>query len=619
MKIVILAGGTGSINLQHGLYHYLDSNVEGVDIKILTNAYDNGLSTGAVRKVCGGKILGPSDVRKNQTTRLQLQDYNSPWNAFLDIRFTARATEAKNYCYTQIDKLEQTLREKKHPSTNQVSTIKDAVDYFFQAPLAMSIDYSDFSLANIIYAGLARGYGNSLRDAATQMAHMLGIKDNVILNSDESLFLGAITKSGIRVNDEGDIVSWGNTEDPFVDVFFTDANGNETFPELCDEAKEALYAADLIILSSGTQWSSLIPTYASKGFKEAIELSPAKVIMLMNQHPDKDSPGQSAEEILNVLVPKYFPSNRLDVIIGTDSHELMQQVGNAEDLVRSVNYPGLLKEEYVESSKKFDPKRIFLAIANTYFAEYLQSNYYVFDYDDTLVTRGNAWPSTTNLNIGLLKEAARKYRVAICTGNSVKAVNIKPNGYSLSPLSPEFIDVFADGGLNFYKFYDGFIDSLGGKNYEFIKCLNEGLQFGSDDCPSIQYISQFLMKHGISPSKIDLRGDVAISIKPVEDEYRPIVVKMLELLFDKNDYELDVKKTGRTTVEINRPGLSKEFAVEFILSQPNVKMITYVGDEFKNGNDKIVAQMAKDNDKIKCLSVDNPAKTAFFLTALSRK
>ena len=62
MKIVIVAGGTGSIALQSGLYRLIDQEFDGVDTKVLVNAYDNGLSTGAVRRVMGGRILGPSDV-----------------------------------------------------------------------------------------------------------------------------------------------------------------------------------------------------------------------------------------------------------------------------------------------------------------------------------------------------------------------------------------------------------------------------------------------------------------------------------------------------------------------------------------------------------------------------
>ena len=259
MKIVVLAGGTGSIAIQTALYHSVEmiAGKEDVDVKILVNAYDSGLSTGMVRKVMNGNILGPSDVRKNQTTRLKLEQPKSPWHAFLDIRFSKPADEVEEFCNNQINILQRALEQAGLPYN--LGVLDRALKAYFDSPLATKIDYDDFSLANIIYAGLAKLNKNSLRAAASEMAKLLGIRDNVLLNDDTSLFLGAITESGIRVTDEGDIVSWGRLDDPFVDIFFTDARGNESKPVLCQEAHNALIEADLIILSSGTQWSSLIP------------------------------------------------------------------------------------------------------------------------------------------------------------------------------------------------------------------------------------------------------------------------------------------------------------------------------------------------------------------------
>jgi 2-phospho-L-lactate transferase/gluconeogenesis factor (CofD/UPF0052 family) len=140
------------------------------------------------------------------------------------------------------------------------------------------------------------------------MAKIMGIKDNVILNDDTSLFLGAVTRSGKQITDEGEIVCWNNPTDPIIDLTFTDAYGEQRDPRLCDEAKTAIADADVIILSSGTQWSSLIPTYASLGFRYTMANAKADIIMVMNKVPDKDAPDQSASDIINTIVPGYFPN-----------------------------------------------------------------------------------------------------------------------------------------------------------------------------------------------------------------------------------------------------------------------------------------------------------------------
>jgi hypothetical protein len=72
MNVVILAGGTGSQDLQKSLYSIFDETLDGVETRIIVNAYDDGLSTGTARRVMNGAILGSSDIRKNQFTRLQL-------------------------------------------------------------------------------------------------------------------------------------------------------------------------------------------------------------------------------------------------------------------------------------------------------------------------------------------------------------------------------------------------------------------------------------------------------------------------------------------------------------------------------------------------------------------
>ena len=301
----------------------LEQNLDGVEIRIIVNAYDNGLSTGAVRRVMNGEILGPSDVRKNQATRLRLKSPNSRGCEPLGRRFTLESSGVRGFCQDQIIKLATELRE--HGlSPGPCEVLQLAVEEYFKSPVALDIEYNDFSFANIIYAGLARSHGNSLRAAASRMAVAMDIADNVLVNDDESLFLGAITRGGLRIADEGRIVS-GNETDPFVDVFFTEMSRvREARPQLCFEAWQAIAQAELIILSSGTQWSSLIPTYASDGFKAAITISAAKILMVMNRAPDKDSPSQTASDIVDVLVPRYFEEGRLHVLADENGHPKMR-------------------------------------------------------------------------------------------------------------------------------------------------------------------------------------------------------------------------------------------------------------------------------------------------------
>lgn len=633
MNILIIAGGTGSIALQTGLYSLIGEQLDGITTKVLVNAYDNGLSTGTVRKVMGGKILGPSDVRKNQTTRLKLEQPNSVWHKLLDIRFTEESSKAKEFCLKQVKDILAPVDAK------AAILVNEAIDEYFSVPLSANVDYSDFSLANIVYAGFAKANQYSLRKAASIMAQLMGIQDNVILNSDESLFLGAVSKKGITVTDEGDIVSWGKVDDPFQSIFFYDSKGDLKTPVLCEEAKDAIADADLIILSSGTQWSSLIPTYESKGFANAIAKSKARIVMVMNRMPDKDSPGQGAGDIVDLIVPKYFPSKTIRLLVDSTSPAIMREVSDASKaLLAWVESADMHPEKWGlgdVSETKHNPQSLAKAVLRTAYREYIARKSFMFDYDDTLVGRSGKFGKSSAFNmlaLRLLQASIGKDKIHICTGNGVKAVKFPRHDShsSVWQLGDMFTDartylntiprdfaVFADGGVNLYAVNTATanINSMIDEIYvpEFVKCIApEYLLTANANVPSADALKRVLIQNGIPVEKIENRGDVMVSIKPIDEVYRNMVLSLTRLITE--DLGLIARATGRTTIDITRPGLSKVPAVKYVLDNSDSKVtMTYVGDEVISGNDQPVAEM--NDHRVKCFNTSGPAETALLLIA----
>jgi len=83
MHITIISGGSGSANIQKGLYEICPN----LPINLLINGYDDGKSTGVLRKLYLN-TLGISDFRKNQLLEYQLlYGKNSIYN-LLNHRFT---------------------------------------------------------------------------------------------------------------------------------------------------------------------------------------------------------------------------------------------------------------------------------------------------------------------------------------------------------------------------------------------------------------------------------------------------------------------------------------------------------------------------------------------------
>lgn len=537
MKIVIFSGGTGSVQLQTGLYEVFGK--EALDYTIITNLADNGLSTGVVRKVMDGEIMGPSDLRKNQMLRAKLhQSCDDHTLSFLDQRITMRAEEVELYLLTTIAQLDEGYETK--------NILEIGVKTFFEQPKALQIDYDDFSVSNIIYAGLARRYANSLDIAGEMFEQVLGIpKDSVISNTDQSMYLTATTESGYRIMDEGDIVSWNNPRDKIVSCSFIDVHGKPVVPVMNGKSLKAIAEADLIIFSTGTQWSSLIPTYISKGFKDAIESSAAPKYLIMNATEDKDMKGVTGDQILDIL-SNYLPLDQINIVTAEDG---------LESLIPTKK--NVIKEQLMDSyTNKHSPRRLVLAIFKHYYDKHLQNSVQIFDYDDTLVARGEEYSNVSTHNVKMLNEIKNK-DVWISTGNTPKALK---RGF-------RNINLLADGGVNLYK-----INEQG--DPVFMSCLDEKLIFTNNE---ISDIIKLITNVGIDVSKIQVRGKVMMSIKPIDPAYREPIAILLTSLFP----EYVVKPTGRTTIDIYKKGMSKTVALKNFPGE-----FTFAGDEwYEGGND----------------------------------
>ena len=344
IKIVVFSGGTGSIALQTGLHRLLGNSVQ---VDVIISAYDNGKSTGECRKVFNGKILGPSDLRKNQMTQYSiLNELNegsivndkSLLHDLFEERFTKPHCESA-YDYVK-NRIESTFNEiekigRMSSSYQRKKEILLALlDYFFFLPYAglnrkvrptiPTTAFTDFSISNLFYSSAAAINGDSLVMAGQLMSEILGIPNRVHLISDVNLYLYAETKSGAVISDEGVIVAWNHPEDPIVNISLLDEKGKRYIPSidennpLDDSCLKLIEEADIIIYSSGTQWSSLIPTYAHRGLNEVINKSCAKKYLVMNNVPDKDMTGINATGLLDT-VSKFLDLNDTKIVLNTNA------------------------------------------------------------------------------------------------------------------------------------------------------------------------------------------------------------------------------------------------------------------------------------------------------------
>jgi hypothetical protein len=268
--------------------------------------------------------------------------------------------------------------------------------------------------------------------------------------------------------------------------------------------------------------------------------------------------------------------------------------------------------------EKHDPAKLAKAVSCVFFREYLDSDFFLFDYDDTLVDRDGRLPRSSKSNIEGISRLNELTKTAICTGNKIGALNLRgehsgarePIGQIEKPLM-----IFADGGVNLYSYGDTIPMNGSGNHAAPPLCICPAAQFPTEGPYSANAIVEALRRAGIFDSTIDVRGNVIIAIKPVPQEYRNTVLRVTQHIVNGSD--LEVRECGRTTIEICRSTVSKKHALIHLLAASIAgARITYVGDEFQSGNDRDVEAFAGQNVGVCCLQVGGPTKTAFFIRTL---
>ena len=294
MKITLFSGGRGNKNLITELSK-LDKNF---DIRIIINGYDDGLSTGELRDYLGN-ILGPSDFRKcisylgKNTDTVKLCDYRLP----------VGSTRSDFQKFTE---------------TVSNENIKNLLKYFDEFVGDSKFNYSDCAIGNIVFSSLFIQC-NDFQETVDEYAALLGVPKNFrIINVDKGVSrrLVALLTDGTYLQDESSIVNLDH-KTKISDFFFIpygkrlslpkDYRNNlvmltalNVVPEVSDLAKSEIRSSDIVIFGSGTQYSSLLPTYKILG-ENNVTIS-AKSYMIGNVGLDHDILNLTHQDIIDTAL-----------------------------------------------------------------------------------------------------------------------------------------------------------------------------------------------------------------------------------------------------------------------------------------------------------------------------
>jgi 2-phospho-L-lactate transferase/gluconeogenesis factor (CofD/UPF0052 family) len=315
VRIVLFCGGRGSATIIRALLRHSD-----VDLTLLVNAYDDGLSTGSLRNFIPG-MLGPSDFRKNlsylfgnysqsQYALKSLMEYRLPGDTGTLQRFAETGDLAL---------LQEPVKGWFAQLVAQTSIrMRALLVRFFTHAAGRDFDYRDCSLGNLVFAGAYLEKNSDFNTAAAAVAELVGTRARLLnVGEQQNRILAGLKQDGTLLGSEAAIVG-PQSPSPITGLYLLaepltatdvaeltalDQAGKQAFlaardsvPPLSKPAAEALAGADIILYGPGTQHSSLFPSYRIA--RAALAASPAPVkALVMNLQSDHDIQGLSASDI----------------------------------------------------------------------------------------------------------------------------------------------------------------------------------------------------------------------------------------------------------------------------------------------------------------------------------
>lgn len=324
INAVVFCGGRGSMSIIQELLRRSH-----VQLTLIVNAYDDGLSTGALRDFIS-EMLGPSDFRKNLS--YLLDPYSEGQYALKNLLEFRLPKSVEKFELTHLvdffklkkfspvfEPIQQLFSQLTPPLIEQIHQYL-RVFFDYAVSTAKPFDFRDCSLGNLIFAGVYLAHDQDFNTAAKHMSELVSSRATLVnVSKSENRILVGLKEDGELLKNEASIVGsqsnvaikniylikqsilsedWDKIKDASLSEKEAWLQAQESLPMLSVEAAHALSEADIIIYGPGTQHSSLFPSY--KIAHAAIQKSNAIIkAFVMNLSPDHDIQSLSASDILD--------------------------------------------------------------------------------------------------------------------------------------------------------------------------------------------------------------------------------------------------------------------------------------------------------------------------------
>ena len=206
---------------------------------------------------------------------------------------------------------------------SNLSTLPDEVKNVMEYRMSTYSDLNGHSMGNLILTSLYKETGN-LKTSIEYMNKLLRVEHTVLPLSEDYLTLMGETMDGDIVEGEEEITL---AKKKYKRIFYKET------PHILPEVFEAIKNADLVILSMGSLYTSILPHLIVPEVSKAINETKAKVMYVCNvmtQPGETDNFGVS--DHINTL-EKYIGADRINAVIVSNNilpKELLEKYSTEE-------------------------------------------------------------------------------------------------------------------------------------------------------------------------------------------------------------------------------------------------------------------------------------------------
>ena len=314
---MLFSGGRGS----GALAELIDTDPR-ISLTVAINGYDDGASTGEVRRFLGD-ALGPSDFRKNASRLARLRDTCAPALIdLLDSRLPDRATaEHIRQLTTDLERGAGATAGIDPAARTRAAAWLRAFDAEYRR--GGELDFNGAAVGNFVFAGAFLEVHRRFNDAVDAYCALVGLPPGLVENVTDgnNAFLVALDTDDRLLGSEEEIVD-AKRRNRVSEIFLIDRPlepterarlaalpadairetlaRREVTPRVNPRLVGALASAQLIIYAPGTQHSSLFPSYLTSGLSDAIAGNLEAVKLLVtNIQTDAEITGSSAVDLVD--------------------------------------------------------------------------------------------------------------------------------------------------------------------------------------------------------------------------------------------------------------------------------------------------------------------------------